>query len=533
MTVSSSTSSSLTKWTQPTTMLSTILAMYIGYRAVLHLNTLRHQRALEPSPMDPLLKNNIQFVSVNGKKLRVVHVPHALGSKVPLVVFIHGVGGQLEQFEKQIIALSANILAVDMCGYGGSDVPESYGHYTTEAYVEDVVALLQRYKSEDTVLICHSYGCAIGTLLYDRMQQSIKGIVMIGPKALVTLHEQQSKARLAKTPDWAVDLARKVDRIGGIHSQSVNRLVHSSASDDLRRRQLRWNKASKTLVLKRLMAGVHYPTQQDFCKIQCPLLLLAGEDDRVCPPVNAEQIFKWRQGLSNLSSGAPFIIPRAGHQTMLEKWELVNPIISAFFIKECGLSTIDQAWQLTLESQKENKWSLKNLEKWQNTPIISSSIGRGEGKFRAMKVLRQTDQLHSPSAFLAQHPEVGFIIDISLDAPPYRTTDFDATSITYIKLPTVSKVPPSKDDVKRFIAQCRACWAEKPGMDIAVHCHYGFNRTGLMLCSYLIEEQKYSVSEALVHFQETRPPKGIRHEHFKGELYLRYEAPPQLNTVII
>lgn len=126
------------------------------------------------------------------------------------------------------------------------------------------------------MLICHSYGCAIGTLLYDRMQQSIKGIVMIGPKALVTLHEQQSKARLAKTPDWAVDLARKVDRIGGIHSQSVNRLVHSSASDDLRRRQLRWNKASKTLVLKRLMAGVHYPTQQDFCKIQCPLLLLAG-----------------------------------------------------------------------------------------------------------------------------------------------------------------------------------------------------------------------------------------------------------------
>ncbi|KAG0085513.1 hypothetical protein BGZ93_000632 [Podila epicladia] len=443
----------MTKWTQPATMLSTILAIYIGYRAVQHLNTLRHQRALEPSPMDPLLKNNIQFVSVNGKKLRVVHIPHALGSKVPLVVFIHGVGGQLEQFEKQIIALSANILAVDMCGYGGSDVPESYGHYTTEAYVEDMVALLQRYRSEDTVLICHSYGCAIGTLLYERMQQSIKGIVMIGPKALVTLHEQQSKTKLAKTPDWAVDLVRKVDRIGGIHSQSVNRLVHASASDDLRQRQLRWNKASKTFVLKRLMAGVHYPTQQDFCKIQCPLLLLAGED-------------------------------------------------------ECGLSTIDQAWQLTLAS-------------------------RGEGKFRAMKVLRQTDQFHSPSAFLAQYPEVGFIVDISLDAPPYRTTDFDATSITYTKLPTVSKIPPSRDDVKRFIAHCAACWAEKPGVDIAVHCHYGFNRTGFMLCSYLIEEQKYSVSEAIAHFQETRPPKGIRHDHFKGELYLRYEAPSQLNTTII
>ncbi|KAF8946437.1 hypothetical protein BGZ52_008736, partial [Haplosporangium bisporale] len=199
---------------------------------------------------------------------------------VPLVVFIHGVGGQLEQFEKQIIALNANILAVDMCGYGGSDVPESYEHYTTEAYVEDLVALLQRYRSDDTVLICHSYGCAIGALLYQRMPQSIKGIVMIGPKALVTPHERESKAKLAKTPDWAVDLARKVDRMGGIHSQSVNRLVHSSASDDLRRKQLRWNKESKTFVLKRLMAGVHIPTQYDYCKIQCPLLLLAGEDVR-------------------------------------------------------------------------------------------------------------------------------------------------------------------------------------------------------------------------------------------------------------
>jgi len=154
----------------------------------------------------------------------------------------------------------------------------SYEHYTTEAYVEDLVALLQRYRSDDTVLICHSYGCAIGALLYQRMPQSIKGIVMIGPKALVTPHEQESKTKLAKTPDWAVNLARKVDRIGGIHSQSVNRLVHSSASDDLRRKQLRWNKESKTFVLKRLMAGVHFPTQHDFCKIQCPLLLLAGED---------------------------------------------------------------------------------------------------------------------------------------------------------------------------------------------------------------------------------------------------------------
>ncbi|KAG0327258.1 hypothetical protein BGZ99_008019, partial [Dissophora globulifera] len=535
-------SSALVRWTlRPAVVLSTALTLYLGYKAFQLLETQQRARAIEPSPTSPVLVNHFQFVQVNGKRLRIVHIPHVLGSKVPLLVFIHGVGGQLEQFEKQIeyFSLSTHILAIDMCGYGGSDVPESYNNYTTEAYVEDIVTLLQRYKSEETVLICHSYGCIVGTHLYARLQEqiptptpqdtdsasssstsisssgsnsngntSIKAVIMIGPKAAMSEHDKKSRDQLARTPDWAVNLARKLDRMGGIQSKSVNRLLHASASDDLRRKQLRWNKASRTTVLRRLLTGVKFPTPEDFKRIQCPLLLMAGEDDRVCPAANVEMIYKWCKS-TNSGLKSPFIIPKAGHQTMLENWELVTPIISTFLIKDCGMTTMDPSWQITMKCLKENKWSLKNMEKWMNTPIISRPIGKGHGKFRAMKVLRQTDPDHSPSAFLARHHEVGFIVDISNDEPPYRTTDFEATSITYTKLPTVSKIPPSKEDVGRFIAHCKKCWAENLSVDIAVHCHYGFNRTGFMICSYLIEEQHYTVAEALHHFEIARPPRGI------------------------
>ncbi|KAF8949600.1 hypothetical protein BGZ46_005072, partial [Entomortierella lignicola] len=436
-------------------------------------------------------------------------------------------------------SLSTHILAIDMCGYGASDVPESYDHYTTDAYVEDIVTLLQRYKSDETVLICHSYGCAIGTHLYSRLEDNspdqlgntIKAIVMIGPKAAMTQHEIEAREKLKKTPDWVLNFARKCDRIGGIHSQSVNRLLHASAGDDLRRKQLRWNKESRTFVLRRLLLGARLPTPDEFRKIQCPLLLMAGEDDRVCPSANVEQIYKWCHP-TNERTKLPFVIAKAGHQTMLERWEHVTPIISSFLIKDCGMTTMDPSWQITRKSQEENKWSLKNTEKWLQTPIISSPIGKGPRKFRAMKVLRQTDPDHSPSAFLARCPEasVGFIVDISKDEPPYRTSDFEATSITYTKLPTVSKIPPSKEDVERFIAHCNACWEQKPGVEIAVHCHYGFNRTGFFVCSYLIEQQGYTVDEAIRHFESARPPRGIRHDHFKGELYLRYEPPLQLQS---
>ncbi|KAF9173472.1 hypothetical protein BGX20_003097 [Mortierella sp. AD010] len=471
----------------PGVMLSTAVALYLSYKVFRLIDAQRRRSVIEPSPTSPVLVDNFQFVQVNDKKLRIVHIPHALGSKVPLLVFIHGVGGQLEQFEKQIeyFSLSTHILAIDLCGYGGSDVPESFDHYTTDAYVEDIVTLLQRYKSEDTVLICHSYGCAVGTHLYSRLESdsenTIKAMVMIGPKAAMTQHEVEGRVKLSRTPDWAIDFARKFDRLGGTHSQSVNRLLHASTGDDLRRKQLRWNRASKTTVLRRLLLGARIPTPDEFRKIQCPLLLMVGEDDRVCPSTNVEQIYKWCRS-ANERTKSPFIIPKAGHQTMLEKWEHVTPIISSFLIKDCEMTTMDPAWQITKKCQEENKWSLKNTEKWMNTPIISSPIGKGPGKFRAMKVLRQIDSDHSPSAFLARHPEasVGFIVDISKDEPPYRTSDFEATSITYTKLPTVSKIPPSKEDVERFIAHCSACWEQKPGVEIAVHCHYGIRDTRLL-----------------------------------------------------
>ena len=46
--------------------------------------------------------------------------------------------------------------------------------------------------------------------------------------------------------------------------------------------------------------------------------------------------------------------------------------------------------------------------------------------------------------------------------------------------------------------------------EICVHCHYGFNRTGFVICCWLIEEEGYTVKEALEAFKEARP-NGIRH----------------------
>ena len=100
----------------------------------------------------------------------------------------------------------------------------------------------------------------------------------------------------------------------------------------------------------------------------------------------------------------------------------------------------------------------------------------------------------------------------------------------YHKLPTAAKIPPTEEDVVAFIALVKKCLeaSRVQGYDdaeICVHCHYGFNRTGFVICCWLIEEEGYGVKAALEAFRVARP-NGIRHVHFISTLHRRY--PDQL-----
>lgn len=94
----------------------------------------------------------------------------------------------------------------------------------------------------------------------------------------------------------------------------------------------------------------------------------------------------------------------------------------------------------------------------------------------------------------------------------------------FVTDPTVSKIPPTLDEVTGFIKlvdSIREARKYDENSVIACHCHYGFNRTGFFICTYLIERLGFSVQEAIEAFKEARPP-GIRHPHFINELFERY-----------
>ncbi|KAM3458660.1 hypothetical protein MY3296_000418 [Beauveria thailandica] len=234
------------------------------------------------------------------------------------------------------------------------------------------------------------------------------------------------------------------------------------------------------------------------------------------------------------------IIPAPASHTLLYA-PRVSRILAgliADFLAQNITGRLSLAWQLQYLSQ-EGKWDVKNLAKWQSVIPVSAPIGPrgGDPVFRAMKTLREADDVHSPSKFTAQWSSViKDVIDISKDQPVYDAQGLERAGIHYHKFPTVSKIPPTAEDVAAFIQlvdTIRARQADRAAAEgwdddwqkqvvVGVHCHYGYNRTGYFVVCYLVERCGVSVQDAIALFKKAKP-NGIRHSHFLDKLYVRYD----------
>lgn len=208
---------------------------------------------------------------------------------------------------------------------------------------------------------------------------------------------------------------------------------------------------------------------------------------------------------------------------LVRDFDLQNALILERIQRQLKLQCLDWTWQYE-QSDKLflfSKLVFKNLSKWKNTDSCGKFV---EGtRIIPMKLMRDNDEEHSPNHILSKFPNIGLIIDISNDEGSYDKSKFIDKGVQYKRIQIESKVIPSSTDVFEFIQTIKKfCKSNQDDEKIIiVHCHYGYNRTGMMICAYLIEELHVSVHEALANFKAARPP-GIKHQNYIDKLILRY-----------
>eukprot|EP00051_Salpingoeca_urceolata_P030229 m.8565 g.8565 ORF g.8565 m.8565 type:complete len:581 (-) comp3258_c0_seq1:43-1785(-) len=469
---------------------------------------------------------------IRGKKLRVVQVPTKgeMDPSTPTLFFFHGFGGSVLHWSAQLTFFKSRvpIVAVDMVGHGDSEVVQDVAAYDCGSLVSDLCEVYRRHRTKNNVVLAHSYGCSLATFMLQQLEQtdpaaaaSLSAFVLIG----LTLETPTATAPawLPYLPVWGWDLLRYWRTRGGADSVSVKAFVSPSASRHVRERQLQFNQATPSLVVKHMLSGVRRATEADYGRITVPTLFVCGQDDHVTPVSSTYKVYH----VVSRPHG-PHIIPNAGHSVMTESSELLNALVSSFLIKKCGCATlkIEPSPGRLRNFAHAPKWCVKNHAKWKVTQNASRPCGKqgawaDHGGLIACKVLREDDEEHSPQEFLARNPSVGLVIDISRETPPYLPSSLGDAK--YVKVATQSKVVPDPERVEEFFKVANEFWShpENKEKDIAVHCHYGSNRTGFMICAYICAARGYPVDAALDEFAEVRPP-GIKHLHFKEDLRARF-----------
>lgn len=283
----------------------------------------------EPTPSGkdhPLLKDYSAIRRYKTKyaeypSIRTFYHPYAHAEKLqavadlPLLVFIHGLGGSLPQFAPLLGSLLnvAPCFGIELPGHGMSAfAPTDYNAYTTDAFADLWQTAIQEVCKErghqKVVFLAHSMGCSLASMLATRSSfpLEVQGIIALCPKATPpSPSEAASARRLLSLPDTVLDLLRVLDRRGGVNSKSVERMAGKAAGIDLRRLQLAFNKSFKTPVWKRSALGLlpkymstgeavgGLPGKNTWEKIQAPLFLVAGEADTVTKPSEVAKIMSF------------------------------------------------------------------------------------------------------------------------------------------------------------------------------------------------------------------------------------------------
>jgi 3-oxoadipate enol-lactonase len=252
-----------------------------------------------------------------------IAVEHA--GRGPLVVFLHGVGGNKANFADQIAYFGKGrcALAWDARGYGDSDDPIETA-LDFASFSADLVRVLDHFDAHKACLVGVSMGGRIALDFTGRYPDRVGALVLADTSGGTT--QAQDPARIeamlatrrapllheGKTPaDIAPGIADSFSGPDITHGQRAALIESLSA-------------LRVTPYLATLEAVTRYTGFPAFETIKAPTLVMTGEFDPIAPPAMA-------QAMANSIPNAHYVcVPRAGHISNLENPAAFNHALDQF-----------------------------------------------------------------------------------------------------------------------------------------------------------------------------------------------------------
>jgi 3-oxoadipate enol-lactonase len=241
----------------------------------------------------------------------------------PLVVFLHGIGGNRTNWRDQLPAFAARFHAVawDARGYGLSDDYEGPLHYND--FRDDLLRVLDHFKANKAHLVGLSMGGSIIQDFHAQYAGRVASMVLAdtrpGFEAPFDPSGREEFLRLRLQP------LRAGKPLAEMAPAVARSLMGASAGEDVYERLIdSMNALHKESYMKTIEGRVTWKPTFVPGKVIVPTLVVVGADDRLTPPAMAKSI-------ADAIPGARLaVIPAAGHLSNIEQPAVFNEIVLRF-----------------------------------------------------------------------------------------------------------------------------------------------------------------------------------------------------------
>ncbi|HEY3249520.1 MAG TPA: alpha/beta fold hydrolase [Ignavibacteria bacterium] len=238
------------------------------------------------------------------------------------IVFIHAFPFCNRMWDKQVEALqkSFRVVTPDLRGFGYSEPGD--GIFTIDTHVSDLISIIDSLQLEKPIVCGLSMGGYIVLRAMELYQPKFRAAILADTKAE------------ADTNPFKVKRFEQIQMIrNGQRESFTENFVKAALSEknyteklelvELLKKMVSWQK-DQAIMSGLLTMAARTDTTDSLEKVELPLLIIAGKDDRLTPPEYSKIIY----GKTKNSEIA--IIPDSGHLPNLENPDEFNKAVSNF-----------------------------------------------------------------------------------------------------------------------------------------------------------------------------------------------------------
>jgi pimeloyl-ACP methyl ester carboxylesterase len=241
-----------------------------------------------------------------------------IASEIPVLILLHGSGGDSSVWEKQIAGFDhkVTVVAPDLPGHGQSDGPL---RTTVKDYAIWLNMVAEQLKISRFFLLGHSLGGAIAQEYARSFPQKVQGLILSG-----------SITQFIVAADYLETVKNKFP--AAVHASCLAAYAAGNISGFYEKGYGMLSRNGKDTLYSDLTACSAFDSIAWVSAIALPALVICGSEDKITPPEAS-------QSLAQMIPEAQLkIVAGAGHMVMMEAAAEFNKAVKAFIMRTTGIT---------------------------------------------------------------------------------------------------------------------------------------------------------------------------------------------------